>query len=69
MKNMFVPKRIIYEKFFLDFDVGKSIYNQFKDNTNIEIINTTTNTLKKHIPGEDLPSQYQEAKKTLVVEL
>jgi spore photoproduct lyase len=66
---MFVPKRIIYEKNSLDCDIGKSIYNQFKDNTNIEIINITTNTLKKHIPGEDLPSQYQEGKKTLVVGL
>lgn len=47
--------------------MGMNIYNQFKDKADIEIINSTTNKVKTHIPGEDLFSQYREGKKTLVV--
>ena len=64
---MFKPKRIIFEKDVLKYDIAKEILNRFKDNTSIEIINLTSNMLKQHIPGEDLFSQYKEGKKTLVV--
>jgi spore photoproduct lyase len=64
---MFIPKRIIFEKDSLEYDMGKQILTKFKDNTNIEIINLTSNKLKQHIPGNDLFSQYREGKKTLVV--
>ncbi|WP_261830565.1 spore photoproduct lyase [Inconstantimicrobium mannanitabidum] len=64
---MFVPKRIIFEKDVLEFEVARKILNKFKDNTSIEIINLSSNKLKQHIPGEDLFSQYREGKKTLVV--
>ncbi|HEX9025547.1 MAG TPA: spore photoproduct lyase [Clostridium sp.] len=64
---MFIPNRIMFEKDSLEYDMAKEILNKFKDKTNIEIINLTSNKLKQHIPGEDLFSQYREGKRTLVV--
>lgn len=64
---MFIPKRIIFENNSQEYEMGRNIYNQFKEKTDIEIINSTTNKVKTHIPGEDLFSQYREGKKTLVV--
>ena len=67
VKNMFIPKRIIFEKDSLEYDMAKKILTKFKNNTNIEIINLTSNKLKQYIPGDDLFSQYREGKKTLAV--
>lgn len=64
---MFIPKRIIFEKDALEYEMAKRILTKFKDKTNIEIINLTSNKMKQHIPGEDLFSQYREGKRTLVV--
>lgn len=67
IKNMFIPKRIIFEKDSLNYDIAKNILKEFEGKDNIEIINLTSNKLKQHIPGEDFYSQYREGKKTLVV--
>jgi len=64
---MFIPKRILFEKDSLEYDMSKEILAKFKDKAEIEIINLTSNKIKQHIPGEDLFSQYREGKKTLVV--
>ncbi|MBB6714984.1 spore photoproduct lyase [Clostridium gasigenes] len=64
---MFVPQRILFEKETLKYYVGKNIYNKFKDNENVEIINLTSNRVKQHIPGEDIYEYYREGKNTLVV--
>lgn len=64
---MFTPKRIIFEKDSLEYDMAQEIFARFKDNDKIEIINLTSNKLKQHIPGDDLSTQYKEGKKTLVV--
>lgn len=64
---MFMPKRIIFEKGSLEYEMGKNIFSKFKDNGNIEIVKLTSNKLKQHIPGENLHSQYREGKRTLVV--
>lgn len=64
---MFIPQRILFEKGSLDYDMGKNIYNKFKGNDNIEIINLTNNKVKQHIPGENLYDFYREGKNTLVV--
>lgn len=63
---MFVPKRIIFEKESLEYDMSKAILNKFKDK-DVEIINLSSNRLKQHIPGDDLFTQYREGKRTLVV--
>jgi spore photoproduct lyase len=65
--KMFVPKKIIFEKDSLNYDIAKNILNKFKDKKDIEIINLTSNKFKQHIPGEDFYSQYREGKRTLVV--
>ncbi len=64
---MFVPKRIIFEKESLNYKVGLEIFNNFKDNKSIDIINLTNNKIKEHIPGDGAHTQYVEGKKTLVV--
>ncbi|WP_346929118.1 spore photoproduct lyase [Clostridium sp.] len=64
---MFVPKRIIFEKDALEYEMANGILSKFKDNPKIEIINLTSNKLKQHIQGDDLYSQYREGKRTLVV--
>ncbi len=67
---MFKPKRVIFEKGVLDTEAGRDIYNKVKDSNNIEIIiESPINQIKKHIPGENLYSQYREGKKTMVVGL
>lgn len=64
---MFIPKRIIFEKDSLEYDMAREVLATFKDNADIEIINLTSNKLKQNIPGDDLSAQYKEGKKTLVV--
>jgi spore photoproduct lyase len=64
---MFIPKRIIFEKGALDYDIARNIYNRFKSDKNIEIINLTSNKVKQHIPGENLFDFYRQGKNTLVV--
>jgi len=64
---MFIPKRIIFEKDSLEYDMASEVLATFKDNADIEIINLTSNKLKQNIPGDDLSAQYKEGKKTLVV--
>ena len=64
---MFNPKRIIFEKGTLDTDMGKKIYNKFRDNKDVEIINISSNRIKEHVPGEKLYEQYRSGKQTMVV--
>lgn len=64
---MFIPKRIIFEKNSLDYEIGQKVYNKFKDNNKIEIVKLTSNKIKQSIPGEDLREFYMEGKNTLVV--
>ena len=64
---MFIPKRVIFEKYSLDTEVGKNIYNMVKDNPKVEIINATSNRIKTHIPGDNLFDQYRSGKETMVV--
>ena len=64
--EMFKPKRIIFEKDSLDYEIAEEIYYRFK-NSDVEIINLTSNRLKQNIPGIELASQYKEGKRTLVV--
>lgn len=64
---MFIPKRILFEKNALDYETGNNIYNFFKDNKNIEIINLKGNKIKENIPGNEIYDFYREGKKTLVV--
>lgn len=64
---MFVPKRIIFEKDSLDYELARKILKKFKDNESVEIINLSSNKVKQSIPGSDISTFYKEGKKTLVV--
>lgn len=64
---MFIPKRIIFEKNSLDYDMAQSIFDRFKDRNDVEIIKLDSNRYKEYIPGDNLFSQYREGKRTLIV--
>ena len=65
---MFIPKRIIFEKGALDYEIGQNVYNYFKDNDRVEKIILNSNKVKQNIPNsDDLPRFYKEGKRTLVV--
>ena len=64
---MFVPRRILFEKNSLDYEIGQNIYSYFKDRSNIEIINLSSNRVKEHIPGDNMSEFYRNGKNTLVV--
>lgn len=64
---MFIPKRILFEKDALNYEIGKNIYSFFKDKENIEIIELINNRIKDRIPGDDIYNFYREGKNTLVV--
>ncbi|WP_330617877.1 spore photoproduct lyase [Mobilitalea sibirica] len=64
---MFIPRRILFEKDTLSYEIGHNIYHYFKDNQNVEIINLYNNKIKEHIPGDKLYDLYREGKNTLVV--
>lgn len=50
---MFIPRRIIFEKNSLDYEIGQNIYNYFKDNNEIEKIIISNNKIKQNIPVTD----------------
>jgi spore photoproduct lyase len=64
---MFLPKRILFEKDSLNYDIGKSIYQKFITNKEIEIIELHSNKIMENIPGDTPPEIYREGKNTLVV--
>jgi spore photoproduct lyase len=64
---MFIPKRILFEKNALDYDIGKYIYHNFISQKDIDIIELHGNKIKENIPGDTLHDLYREGKNTLVV--
>lgn len=64
---MFVPQRILFEKNVMGYDIAQNIYNEFKDNKKIEIIDLSSNRIKQHIPGDNIYDFYRNGKNTLVV--
>lgn len=64
---MFIPKRILFEKNALNYEIGQNIYHHFNKDKDIEIIELHNNKIKENIPGDSLYDLYREGKKTLVV--
>jgi len=64
---MFIPKRILFEKTALNYEIGQNIYHYFNKDREIEIIELQNNKIKGNIPGDNLYDLYREGKKTLVV--
>ncbi len=63
---MFVPQRVIFETGSLDYPLGRQLYESFKAG-NLQIIESSLNKVKSHIPGETTAALYQSGKNTLVV--
>ncbi len=64
---MFLPERIIFEKGTRDYEIGARIYDTFKDNAKVQIMECATNKIKATIEGETVQETYQNGKRTLVV--
>ncbi len=64
---MFIPKRILFEKNSLNYEMGQDIFDFFKDNKDVEIIELSNNRIKENIPGDNIYDFYRAGKKTLVV--
>ncbi|MCR6515134.1 spore photoproduct lyase [Clostridium sp. LY3-2] len=64
---MFIPNRIIFNKGALDYDIGKEVYEKFKEDKNIEIIKSSNNRIKEYIKGENTKEYFFNGKKTLVL--
>jgi spore photoproduct lyase len=64
---MFIPKRILFEKDALNYEIGKQIYHHFSKDKDIELIELRGNKIKENIPGDNLYDLYRAGKKTLVV--
>ncbi|OFI07784.1 spore photoproduct lyase [Clostridium acetireducens DSM 10703] len=64
---MFSPRLVLFEKGALDYELGKYIYNRFKNDSNVEIIKLSSNKIISSIPGENMYEKYRAGKKTLVV--
>ncbi|MFD3156916.1 spore photoproduct lyase [Haloimpatiens sp. FM7330] len=64
---MFVPKVVIFEKGALDYELGDKMYNKFKNDSSVEVIEISSNRVGSHIPGENMYEKYRAGKKTLAV--
>lgn len=64
---MFIPKRVIFEKDALDYELGARLHQFFKGYPEVTKIIMRNNKIKDNIPGEDMCSLYREGKDTLVV--
>lgn len=64
---MFVPNTVIFEKNALNYTLGKQIYKQFEKDTNVKLIEISSNKVGALIPGENMHEKYRAGKKILVV--
>lgn len=62
---MFIPKRIIFLKDSLEYEIAQNAYQFFKDKENIDLLYEGSN-IKQHLTDEDYASFYRDGKKTLV---
>ncbi len=62
---MFIPRRVIFEKRALDYELGTSIFEEFKDKK-VEIMYSSNGRIIG-IPGTTPSEMYFEGKNTLVV--
>lgn len=64
---MFVPRRVIFEKGSLDYELGKELFHRFKGEKGLEVIQLSSNKVGSAIEGENIYEKYRDGKKTLVV--
>lgn len=64
---MLKPDRVIFEKKTLDYPLGHNMEKYFNTFPQIEKYYLSSNKIKSSIPGDDIQTQYENGKKTLVV--
>jgi len=64
---MFNPKRIIFLKNTLDYEIGKNVHNYFKNNEKVDLIFENNNSIKSHFNQDDFVNFYNDGKRTLVL--
>lgn len=64
---MFIPKKIIFLKDSLNYEIGTMVYDYFKDKKNTEIVIDNKNIIKSNFDHMSLESYYKDGKKTLVL--
>lgn len=64
---MFNPSIIVFEKGALEYDMGKDIYDRFKNDPKIKIIKESSNRISQYIKGNNMQEKYRKGKKILVV--
>ncbi|GJM76256.1 hypothetical protein HMSSN036_84720 [Paenibacillus macerans] len=62
----FVPKLVYFEPDALDYPLGQTLYDKFKD-MDLDIRYTTSHNQVRNLPGESDLQKYRVAKSTLVV--
>lgn len=62
----FVPRRVFFEQAALDYQLGKKLYDSFRE-LNVELKITGSHNRVTGIPGKTPLAGYVEAKRTLVV--
>jgi spore photoproduct lyase len=64
---MFVPKKIIFLPGSMSYEIGKKVYEYFKNNDHVDIIMENTNNIRSHFKQDDFSEFYHEGKRTLVL--
>ena len=59
---MFIPKRILFMKGSLDYQVGRQIHAYFKDNSKVEIIELGNHGIKRTYQEMTFPNSIDMAK-------
>lgn len=61
-----MPKLVIFEPSSLEYPLGKDIYKYFQGKS-VEIVEATSRSAAKHIPGNSAAEQYANSKKTILI--
>jgi len=64
---MFIPKKVLFEKESLEYELGNTLYDRFKGDSRFEIIELSSNKISSFIQGENIYEKYRAGKKILVV--
>lgn len=63
--RLWMPRRLLFEAGALDYPMGRSIYERFRDQVETEVIKSHNRLTG--LPGETPRERYAEAKRTLVI--
>ena len=64
--KLFMPSRVIFDPYSLDYPLGKEIYSFFK-NEPVEIIKATSKNASRYITGTTPAEKYANSKRTILI--